>query len=113
VLPFIREADVVVLPSYYPEGVPRSLLEAMACGKAIITTDTPGCREVVEPGINGFLVKPKDPADLAEAMVSMMDNPEMVAAMGRASRRMVQERFSDERIIGATMNAYAAAGVAV
>lgn len=112
-LPIIRENDVVVLPSYYPEGVPRSLLEAMACGKAIVTTDTPGCREAVEPGLNGFLVKPRDPADLAEAMVSMMDNPEMVAAMGRASRRMVQERFSDERIIGATMNAYAAAGVAV
>ena len=112
-LPIIREADVVVLPSYYPEGVPRSLLEAMACGKAIVTTDTPGCREVVEPGVNGFLVRPRDATDLADAMVSMMDNPEMTAAMGRASRRMVQEKFSDERIIGETMNAYAAAGVAV
>jgi len=112
-LPIIREADVVVLPSYYPEGVPRSLLEAMACGKAIVTTATPGCREVVEEGVNGYLVRPKDPTDLAEAMVALIDNPETAATMGRASRRMVQDRFSDERIIGATLDAYAAAGIAV
>jgi glycosyltransferase involved in cell wall biosynthesis len=112
-LPIIRAADVVVLPSYYPEGVPRSLLEAMACGKAIITTDTPGCREVVEDGVNGFLVKPKDAGDLARAAIALIDDAEMAATMGRASRRMVQDRFSDRRIIGETIAAYEAAGVAL
>jgi glycosyltransferase involved in cell wall biosynthesis len=112
-LPFIHAADVVVLPSYYPEGLPRSLLEAMACGKAIITTDTPGCRDAVDPGINGILVKPKDVDDLARAMMRMIDHPELVREMGDASRRIVLSRFSDDHVIDQTFGAYAAAGVAV
>lgn len=112
-VPFIHAADVVVLPSYYPEGLPRSLLEAMACGKAIITTDTPGCRDAVDPGVNGMLVKPKDVDDLARAMTRMIDHPELVREMGEASRRMVLSRFSDECVIDQTFGAYAEAGIAV
>jgi glycosyltransferase involved in cell wall biosynthesis len=112
-LPLIRSADVIVLPSYYPEGVPRSLLEAMGCAKAIITTDMPGCRDVVDHGVNGLLIRPRNADDLAKAMLWMFDRPDRATAMGRESRRMVTERFSDARVIDQTMAAYAAAGVAV
>lgn len=112
-LPLIRSADVVVLPSYYPEGVPRSLLEAMSCGKAIVTTDMPGCRDVVVPGTNGFLVPPRDADALADAMLRLLAQPDRIAAMGAASRTLVTERFSDERVIDQTMAAYAAAGIPV
>jgi glycosyltransferase involved in cell wall biosynthesis len=113
ILTLIRSADVIVLPSYYPEGVPRSLLEAMGCAKAIITTDTPGCRDVVQHGINGLLVRPRNVAELAKAMLWMVDRPDRVAAMGRESRQLVTERFSDSCIIDQTMAAYAAAGVTI
>ena len=112
-LPILGGADVVVLPSYYPEGVPRSLLEAMSCGRAIITTDTPGCRDVVEHGVNGLLVKPRDAEDLARAMATLAADPERVAEMGKASRRLVSEKFSDERIIDQTFATYGLAGVTV
>ena len=74
----IQAADVVVLPSYYSEGVPRSLIEAMACGKEVITTDTPGCRDVVERDLNGFngiLVPPRDVDGLADAFAFIADRP--------------------------------------
>ena len=112
-LPFIHAADVVVLPSYYPEGLPRSLLEAMACGKAIVTTDTPGCRDAVDPGVNGILVRSGNIDDLERAMTQMAENPAMVRKMGAASRGMVLSRFSDDHVIDQTFGAYAAAGVAV
>lgn len=112
-LPLIRSADVIVLPSYYPEGVPRSLLEAMSCGKAIVTTDMPGCRDVVEHGVNGLLVRPRDADDLAAAMMRLIGRPDRVAEMGRESRRMVAERFSDARVIDQTIATYEAAGIAV
>ena len=112
-LPILGGADVVVLPSYYPEGVPRSLLEAMSCGRAIITTDTPGCRDIVEHGVNGLLVKPRDAEDLARAMATLAADPERVAEMGKASRRLVSEKFSDERIIDQTFATYGLAGVTV
>ena len=63
----------------------------MGCGAAIITTDTPGCRKVVDPGVNGYLVRPKDIDDLARAMLEVVDNPDMVREMGEASRRMVPQ----------------------
>ncbi len=112
-LPFIHAADVVVLPSYYPEGLPHSLLEAMACGKAIVTTDTPGCRDAVDPGVNGILVRSGNIDDLERAMTQMAENPAMVRKMGAASRGMVLSRFSDDHVIDQTFGAYAAAGVAV
>jgi glycosyltransferase involved in cell wall biosynthesis len=112
-LPLIRKTDVVVLPTYHPEGLPRSLLEAMACGRAIITTDTPGCRDVVDPGVNGLLVRPRDTDDLVRAIMQMIDNPEMVREMGEASRRMVLSRFSDDCVIDQTFGAYAQAGVVI
>ena len=107
ILPYIHRSDVVVLPSYYPEGLPRSLLEAMACGKAIVTTNTPGCREAVENGVNGFIVRPKDVDGLVDAMVSLIKHKKQVREMGWASREKVIREFSDEIVINQTILEYA------
>ncbi|SDA92751.1 glycosyltransferase family 4 protein [Sinorhizobium sp. NFACC03] len=95
---YLKNCSVFVLPSYYREGIPRSILEAMATGRAIITTDLPGCRDTVEPGINGVLVRPRDSADLAGAIESFLTAPDTITAMGNASRRIAEKRF-DVRLV--------------
>lgn len=93
VRPAIAGASVYVLPSFYGEGVPRSILEAMSMGRPVITTDTPGCRETVRPGVNGFLVPVRDATALAEAMARFLANPALAQAMGTASRKLAEEKF--------------------
>jgi glycosyltransferase involved in cell wall biosynthesis len=101
VRPFIAMADCIVLPSYYREGTPRSLLEAAAMGKPLIAADSIGTREPVRDGVNGYLCRPRDPADLAAKMLGIATLSEDArAAMGAASRRIAEERF-DERIVTA------------
>jgi glycosyltransferase involved in cell wall biosynthesis len=98
VLPHLRAADCVVLPSYR-EGVPRSLLEAAAMAKPLITTDAPGCRETVEDGVTGFLCRPRDADDLAEKMAWMIEMArDDLLAMGRRGREKMAREF-DERIV--------------
>ncbi|RLB15751.1 MAG: glycosyltransferase family 1 protein, partial [Deltaproteobacteria bacterium] len=97
VRPIMVEADVIVLPSYR-EGLPRSLLEAAAMGKPVITTDAVGCRDAVEHGRTGLMVPVKDSAALADAMKEMIKNPEMRSRMGREGRRKVEREF-DEKIV--------------
>ena len=92
VRPSIARCSVFVLPSYR-EGTPRSVLEAMAMGRAIITTDAPGCRETVSEGINGFLVPPRDPDALHMAMERFVETPELAVPMGAQSRRLAEERY--------------------
>jgi glycosyltransferase involved in cell wall biosynthesis len=95
----IAEADCVVLPSYYREGVPRTLLEAASMGKPLITTDNVGCREAVEHGVNGYLCRPRDAADLAAAMGRFAAlGPGERARMGEAGRRKILAEF-DEAIV--------------
>lgn len=89
---WLVDASVFVLPSYR-EGVPLSTQEAMAMGRAVITTDVPGCRETVVHGKNGFLVRPRDVMSLVEAMQRFIDDPSLVESMGLESRRMAEERF--------------------
>lgn len=91
---FIAASSVFVLPSYYREGVPRSIQEAMAMGLPIITTDNVGCRDTVEEGVNGFLVPMRSIDPLAQAMLAFIDRPELIAIMGRASRNLAEERFN-------------------
>jgi glycosyltransferase involved in cell wall biosynthesis len=99
VRPYVAASDCVVLPSYYREGTPRSLLEAAAMGKPLIATDTIGTREPVTEGVNGFLCRPKDAEDLAAKMLAMIEaSPGRRAAMGAASREIAETRF-DERIV--------------
>jgi glycosyltransferase involved in cell wall biosynthesis len=105
VRPFIAKASAVVLPSYR-EGLPRSLLEAGAMARPLIATHVPGCREVVEDGVNGFLCRPVDPDSLAAAMRKFADLPaKSKAAMGQASRHKVQERFSETVVVRAYVDA--------
>ena len=93
VRPWLAQASVFVLPSYYREGVPRSTQEAMALGRPVITTDAPGCRETVIEGRNGSLVPPRDPVALANAMRHFIERPQDIASMGIESRKLAEERF--------------------
>lgn len=97
VRPFVAKASVFVLPSYH-EGTPRGVLEAMAMGRAIITTDAPGCRETVVDGVNGFLVPVKDVGALAEAMERFVLHPELIATMGREARAVAEEKYDVRKV---------------
>ena len=99
VRPYLADSDCVVLPSYR-EGVPRSLLEAAAMERPIITTDTPGCKDVVEHGLNGLLCKVRDAEDLAEKMLLMLSlTRENRLAMGEHGRNKVQSEFDEKLVI--------------
>lgn len=98
VRPELRRAGVYVLASAYREGVPRSVLEALSMGRPVITTDTPGCRETVLPGRNGFLVPPRDPQALAKAMERFILDPELIAEMGAESRLLAEARFDVNQV---------------
>ena len=97
VRPAIVAASVYVLPSYR-EGTPRTVLEAMAMGRAVITTDAPGCRETVIPGENGFLVPVQAVDELAAAMQRFIDEPALVTRMGARSRQLAEEKYDVRRI---------------
>ncbi|ASP29972.1 glycosyltransferase family 1 protein [Qipengyuania flava] len=98
VRPFISDCHVFVLPSKYREGTPRTILEAMAMGRAIITTDSPGCRETVVEGFNGFLLPPGDANALASAMLTFIDDPHLISQMGRNSRVFAEEKYDVRKV---------------
>jgi len=100
----IAMADLMVLPSYYREGVPRSLLEAMAMGKPIVTTDNVGCREVVEDGVNGYIVPTRDSKALAAAIEKIMVEPGMLDRFGNCSREKVEREFDEQRVVEETFS---------
>lgn len=106
VRPLLKRADIVVLPSYYREGVPRSLLEAAAMGKPIITTDNTGCREVVDPGVNGLMVASRDARALAEAVFYLLNDSGLRERMGRAGRMKMVERFDERYIVKRAVQVY-------
>ena len=105
VRPILRTADIVVLPSYR-EGTPRSLLEAMAVGRPIIATDVPGCREVVDEGVNGCLVPVNSSEKLAAAISRLLQEPELCEKMGAASRQMAEAEFDERRVIQQYLEIY-------
>ncbi|MBM7333641.1 glycosyltransferase family 4 protein [Alloalcanivorax marinus] len=97
----LTKVDCVVLPSYYPEGIPKVLIEALSSGKIIITTNTPGCRETVDDEVNGYLVSPRCSASLATAMLKVCrlgekDKKEMM----NRSRRLAEEKYDENIVIG-------------
>lgn len=98
VAPYLAAASVFVLPSFYREGLPRTILEALATGRAIITTDAPGCREPIEPGGNGFLVPVRNAWALADAMAAFLTDPGLAARMGKRSREIAVERFDADKV---------------
>jgi glycosyltransferase involved in cell wall biosynthesis len=94
----LGQAHVVCLPTYYREGLPRVLMEASACARAIVTTDMPGCRHVVRDGENGLLVPPKDAPALAAAMKRLVEDPDLRHRMGTAGRVRATQEFSEKTV---------------
>ena len=103
----LSECEVFCLPSYYGEGVPKVLLEAAAAGKALVTTDMPGCREVVIPGVNGLQVEPRNPIALATAIRTLLSDRELCSRMGKESRALAESEFDVERVKKQTIALYA------
>ena len=102
----IAKADCIVLPSFYPEGTPKALLEGAAMARPIITTNTPGCKDVVDDGYNGFLCNPRDVYDLAEKMehIVLMSHAERMK-MGLLSRHKAETKFDENFVIQSYLNA--------
>ncbi len=98
VRPVIAQASVFVLPSYYREGLPRTIIEAMAMAKPIITSDAPGCRDTVVEGKNGFLLPLHDVDALVKAMQYFIDKPEQIEIMGIQSRAIAEDKFDVHKI---------------
>lgn len=96
--PAMAAASVFVLPTFYREGIPRTILEALAMGRAVITTDAPGCRETVINGKNGFLVQPKSVGELIEAMEALILQPSLITSMGNESLQMAKVEFDVHKV---------------
>ena len=92
------KCSVFVYPSYYREGTPRALLEALACGRPVITTDNVGCRETVLDGQNGYKIAIKDTDALVNAMEKFIVNPKKIFEMGTNSRKLAENKF-DIRLV--------------
>lgn len=104
----LRKASVFCLPTYYREGIPRVLIQAAAAGCAIVTTDVPGCREVVLNGVNGYLVAPRDAPALVEALGSLLSDPGACERMGREARMRFEKCFTCRSTFDALNDCYAA-----
>ncbi|MCD6679535.1 MAG: glycosyltransferase family 4 protein [Burkholderiaceae bacterium] len=102
----LGSVHAVALPSYYREGLPKTLIEAAACGLALVTTDMPGCREVVEHEVDGLRVPARDPVALAAAIARIDDDPALAARLGAAARTKALERFDERIVIARTMEVY-------
>lgn len=100
------QSHIVCLPSSYGEGVPKVLIEAAACGRPIVATDTPGCREIVKHGENGLLVPMRDAAALAVALRKLIEDPELRRRMGKKGRELAVAEFSVETVVNETLAIY-------
>lgn len=98
-------ANIVVLPSYR-EGLPKVLIEAAACGRAVVTTDVPGCRDAVEPDVTGLLVPVQNVEALAGAIRRLIEDPGLRARMGLAGRQLAEQRFDIEMVIAEHLKIY-------
>ena len=101
----LRKASIVCLPSYR-EGVPKVLIEAASCGRPIVTTDVPGCREIVNHEDTGFLVPPEDAGELARRIRQLLDDPDLRREMGRNGRARVEENFTAQQVAETIVEAY-------
>lgn len=99
-------SNIVCLPSFYREGIPKSLIEAASCGRPIITTDMPGCNEIVISGYNGFLIKPESTSDLVDAIKKCIDNFTQLNELGLNGRKLVISYFSLDMVIKQTLDVY-------
>ena len=102
----LNKSTMVVLPTFYGEGLPKVLLEAAACSKPIISTNVPGCKEIVRHEVNGLLIPPKDEVALAEAIRRLLDNPDFAIELGKNGREIVQNEFSEALVVEKTFEVY-------
>lgn len=102
----LSTSHIACLPSYYGEGVPKSLLEAASAGLPIVTTDSPGCREVVNHDVNGFLVEPRNITELTNALFKLIRSPGLRVHMGKKSRALAEREFSIEQVVAQTLRLY-------
>jgi glycosyltransferase involved in cell wall biosynthesis len=105
----LARASIICLPSYYREGVPTVLIEAAACARPLVATDTPGCRDIARQDINGLLVPVRDVPALAAALTRLIESVRLRQSMGVAGRRIVEEEFSSRFILGEILKVYAKA----
>lgn len=102
----LRSSHIVAFPSYYREGVPKSLIEATAIGRPIVTTNSIGCKDTVEDGLNGFLVPIKDSKALAEKLKMLIDDADLRKQMGMSSRKIAERDFSLDNVITKHLTIY-------
>lgn len=102
----LMKAHIVAFPSYYREGVPKSLIEASAIGRPIVTTNSVGCKDVVEDGVNGYLIPIKDSKALADRLKRLIDDKGLRIAMGKKSREFAERDFSIEKVVNTHMEIY-------
>ena len=102
----ISKSSIFCLPSYYGEGVPKVLIEAMSCARPIVTTDMPGCRDLVVNEENGIIVRPKDWINLSEAIEKLITDQKLCKKMGLAGRRIAEENYSLKKITSETLKVY-------
>ena len=100
------KVHVVCLPTAYGEGVPKVLIEAASCGRPIVASDAPGCREIVVDGVNGTLIPVKNVDALVKAINELLDSPELRSRMGRAGRELVKAEFSVQKVVDETLAIY-------
>ena len=101
-----RGCHIAVLPTYYKEGLPRSLLEAASCARPLVTTGVPGCRDILKDRVNGLRVAPRDSKALADAIKRLAGDADLRRKMGAAGRRIVEREFSDEIVSGEILKLY-------
>ena len=99
------DSNIIVLPSYR-EGLPKALIEAAACGRAVVTTNVPGCRDAIEPDTTGLLVPVRDASALADAIQSLIEDPQRRKQMGASGRAFAEREFSIERVVDAHLSIY-------
>ena len=99
-------SNIVVLPSYYGEGLPKVLIEAAACGRAVVTTDMPGCRDAIRPNISGVLVPDRNAEKLADAIERLVFDSDLRQAMGKAGRDLAKHDFTIEKVVSSHMKIY-------
>lgn len=99
-------SNLVVLPSYYGEGLPKVLVEAAACGRAVVTTDMPGCRDAIEPNVTGLLVPMRNAGALANAIQQLIEDKPLRYRMGKAGRELAEREFAIDKIVDAHLEVY-------
>lgn len=102
----LESSHIMLFPSYYREGLPKSLIEASAVGRPIITCNSTGCKDVVDDGVNGYLVEPRNPKMIADRLERLINNPHLRIKMGEAAREKAEKEFSIEEVVATHLHIY-------